>query len=450
MRIRNLLAGMLALAAGPATAQEQLPSMTLEQALAIARERNPEYQRFIADRNAAESGVRTGYGAFLPDVTANMRWSGSRNTTVTGTDDFGRSVELPQPVTFLSSFVSQDISASMTLFDGLQNVKQLRAARYDVDAADGGLRAAGVRVDAEVMRRFYDALRTELLIAVEEQLLESAQDRLSANERLFRVGSTDQVDVLGAQVDVARQEQALERAHGDAGKARLRVLQQLGVLDESLDFEPVGSLPQPFDPSIFDAESLVARAFDLSPTLSQADAQAAAARQRAGAARGRWLPTVSISGGYRRSLQEQDYSAFGQFNPKDYGFNFGIGISLPIFNGFQTSDAVTQADVASTRAEETYRETRLAVEQGVRSAYIDLQNAYQSLVIQRRATELAVQRMELAREQFRLGSATMTFTQLQTIIEQAANQERALVDAEYQFAVALVGLEEQVGEPVVQ
>ena len=77
---------------------------------------------------------------------------------------------------------------------------------------------------------------------------------------------------------------------------------------------------------------------------------------------------------------------------------------------------------------------------------IDLENAHQGLQIQRRATSLSRQRVELERERFRLGS--ITFTNLQQIIDQAAVQERALVNAEYAFAVALVTLEEQVGEPV--
>ena len=337
----------------------------------------------------------------------------------------------------------------MTLFDGLRNVKQLRAARYDLDAADEGVRGVGILVDAEVKTRFYQAIRRQRLIAVEQDLLASAQDRLSANERLFRVGSTDQVDVLGAQVDVARQEQALEQARGEAGIARLAVLQQLGILDESLDFESVGSLAEPFDPSALDAEQLVGRSLEISPTVTQADAQAAAASQRAGAQRGQWLPTVSLQGGYSRSLQEQGYSAFGQLNPRNYTFGFGVNFSFPIFSGFQRSDDIAQADATARRAEETYRERTLQVEQEVRAALIRLRSAYDGLLIQRRATDLSRRQVELARQQFRIGSASMPFISLQQINASAAIDERALVDAEYNFAIALVNLEERVGEPIV-
>ena len=123
-------------------------------------------------------------------------------------------------------------------------------------------------------------------------------------------------------------------------------------------------------------------------------------------------------------------------------------MSLPIFSGFQTFERVARADGEVRRADEQLRLTMLQVEQGVRSALIDVQSASESLRIQQRSTGLARRRLELAREQFRLGS--IQFTNLQQIIADAANQERALVNAEYRFANAVVNLEEQVGESVAR
>ena len=445
MKTRILACGLLLAGTGQLLGQE-VPSMTLNDALEMARRRNPQYQQSKIDVNLAGAGLRTGYGQFLPTLNANLGWTGRRSTTVTGTDDFGRSVELPQSVTFQSSTATQGLSGSVTLFDGLRNVRGLRAAQSDLSAADEGLRSTGIAVDAEVQRRFYDVVWRQRLIEVEEQLLASAREQLDANERLFRVGSTDQVDILGAQVNVASQEQQLDQANGDATKARLRVLEQLGVLDEFLDFNPVGSFPEAFDPGLLVGGELVTRAFEVSPLLKQGDARVSAARHRASAARGERLPTISVNGGYNRGLQEDDYGALWNLNPRNFGFNFGVNVSLPIFSGFQRFESVARADGEVRRADEQLRLTMLQVEQGVRSALIDLQSASENLRIQQRSTALARQRLELAREQFRLGS--ILFTNLQQIIADAANRERALVNAEYSFAIAVVNLEEQVGESV--
>jgi outer membrane protein len=193
---------------------------------------------------------------------------------------------------------------------------------------------------------------------------------------------------------------------------------------------------------------LVARAFEVNPLLKQSDAQVSAARHRASAARGERLPTISVNGGYNRGLQENDYGALWNLNPRNFGFNFGVNVSLPIFSGFQTFEDVARADGEARRADEQLRLTMLQVEQGVRSALIDVQSASEGLRIQQRSTALARQRFELAREQFRMGS--IQFTNLQQIIADAANQERALVNTRYNFANAVVNLEEQVGESVAR
>jgi outer membrane protein TolC len=260
MKTQILFGALLLGATAVAHAQGSLPSLTLTEALDIARERNPTYRRARNEIDVAAAGVRAGWGAFMPNLDAGMSWSGNSRTQVTGQDDFGRTVALDNPVTFQSSSVSQSVSGSLVLFDGLSNINSLRAARQDVTAAHAGVRSQGLQVDADVAQRFYGAIRAARLINVEHELLESARETLAANERLFRVAARDQVDVLGAQLEVARQEQNLERQQGEARKARLEVLQFLGILDEVLDFEPVGTFPVVFDPLSLDAGQHVAAA----------------------------------------------------------------------------------------------------------------------------------------------------------------------------------------------
>jgi outer membrane protein len=242
---------------------------------------------------------------------------------------------------------------------------------------------------------------------------------------------------------------ALERQRAAAKQARLQVLESVGVLGDVLDFTPEGTFPEVFDPSTLDPTDLVRRASAIHPLISQRDMQVSSTSKSASAARGSWLPTVDMNGSYSRGSNQQGFGALGDFNPRDdNGYRFQVGLSWPIFNGFQRQQQIGQADVAYRQAEEDAREARLRVEQQVRAALIDLETAYDALLTQRRSTELSRQRVDLAREQYLIGSSGMTFTNLQQIIDANAREERALVDAEYQFATALVGLELQVGERV--
>ncbi len=436
------LAVFLLAATGPAAAQEVPSVLTLDEALELARTRNPSYLRSLAQADAAGSGVRAGFGAFLPNLNANVGWSGSRNTTAIGEDDFGRPIVGDSTLTFRSSSASQGLSSSMTVFDGLQNLNNYRASKASADAAYAGVDEQAAAVDAEVTRRFYAAVQAERLIQVEELLLDVSRRQQDATERLFRVAARDEIDVLGAQVQVAQQEQALEQARGDGRRALLQLAEAIG-LDEGRGFDVDGELPAPFDPTEIDPDSLVAMAFRNSPTLAGARAEAARASFAEGAAKGRYWPSVTASASFNRSENSQNFNSFFDLNPENRGLGFGLNIQIPIFSRFQTRDAVAQAVVQSTIADENLREAELRLERGVREAHIALETAYRRLMLAQRSVELSQRRLAMAQEQYQLG--TIGFTDFQQIVTQSSQDARALINAELEFARSLVTLEEQLG-----
>lgn len=440
-----LVGGILLLPGRPVAAQDGPAPLTLAEALEIARERSPEYRKALNTLDAAGVQARTGWGAFLPNLTASLSFSGNSATRVTGEDDFGRPVDLPDPVDFQSSAASQSIAASMTLFDGFQNIRNARAAARGHDAAEAAVAAAAAQVEASVSRAFYAALREQNLIALEEQLLASARQQLEATERRFRVAGANQTDVLGAQVTVAQREQSLARQQGAAAKAVLELRTVMG-LSEEIDLEPVGEPPAVFDPASLEAAALVARALAVNPQVARLEASAAAAAAQAGAAQGTRWPTITGDVRFSRSVSLQSFEAIGEFNPRNRSLGFGISMNVPLFTRFQTSARVAQAEAQRDNAEEDLRAGTLRLETDVRSALIDLQNAYRSVQLADRSADLARQRLNLAQQRYQLGA--MQYTELQLVIDQTAQAERSAVEARYEFARALVTLEERVGEPV--
>ncbi len=441
--------GVLLLVGAPAAVgQEPAPvpaRLTLEDAIAIARERNPEYRQAVNTARAQGAQVRAGWGAFLPTASVDMSFFGSDSRTVTGQDDFGRPVELPQAIDFKGSSSSQSVSTSLTVFDGLANLSSLRAARASRDAAEAVRWSTRDRLDAETTRRFYDALRSEQLIALEERLLASAREQRDNTQRLFRVASATQEDVLGAEADVAGAELQLDRARGDAAKSILGLREYLGIT-EPIAFVAVGELPPVWDPSVLQVDSLVADALAAHPRLRQLDAAADAAHLRASAARGSRWPSIQVGVSYSRSTNLASYEALFDFAPKNRTFRFNLSLSYPLFTGFRTSARVAQADADARNAEESLRAGRLQVERDARAALIDVQNARRALALAERASDLSNQRLELARERYAIGA--ITFANLQLLIDRAAQEERQLITARYGFIAATVTLEERLGREV--
>jgi outer membrane protein TolC len=107
---------------------------------------------------------------------------------------------------------------------------------------------------------------------------------------------------------------------------------------------------------------------------------------------------------------------------------------------------VSQATAEALNAEESLRAGKLAREREVRSALIDLQNAYRGVALAERAAELSNERLRLSRERYAIGA--ISFADLQILINRAAQEERQVINARYAFAASAVTLNERVGRPV--
>ena len=443
-----LAAALLALAA-PAAAQ-QAPAaarpLSLAEAIGVARENNPDYLKRRSDVAAAEADRRQALGAFLPVVSLDLRTNGYNSRTYTAFDPLGRPLAEDSAVVTERSSMTQSLSlGQLTLFDGGGRRREYRAARASEDAAQAAVAAEELRLAGEVARRYWKAVQQDRLIALEERLLDSAKESLEATRRLLRVAVRTPVDVLGAEVKVAEQEQALEKARGERRKAELDLRQQMGLLGS----EPLALTDAPpavFDASALDAEALVAGALAGSPRMARVEAALAAADQRVGAARaGRW-PTLSANLGVSRDQSFTGYRGLYETNPRNQSLGFGFNLQLPLFNQFRTSNQIAQARARRLGAEVDARAERLAVERDVRAALIDLQNAHRAVQGAERTVGLARERLELARQQYQLGS--LSFSELQDAVEGAARAERDALGTRFDFAAALATLEEKAGGPV--
>jgi outer membrane protein len=419
--------------------QQQL---SIDDAVKLARTNNPAFQKALNDVEVAEADVRQRWGGFLPSVSADMRFSGFTSSRVTGENDYGEPVRLPQAVDIKGSSAQQGIGLSMTLFDGGGVLRELSAARAQVAASNARIQSEALRLQGEVTRQYYRAIRAARLIDVEKQLLVSARERLARTEQLLRVAGSSPVDVLGAKAEVASQEQQVARAEAEAQKELLLLQEMIGVSGD-VAYQLTSDLPTPLDPQALSLADLVQRAVSAAPEVVAAQANSKAADQQAAAARARRFPSISANAGYGRSMSLSSYDALFEMNPQNRAFNFGLTASVPLFNGFQTSAAVVRADATRDDARHDQRQVVLRAERQVRTAYIDVTNAHTLLELAERKAALSRERLELAQEQYRNGA--MSFAELQIVIDRTASAEREVVDARAQYASNISVLEQYTG-----
>ena len=425
---------------------QQIPQqLSLEEAQRLASLHNPAFRRAQNDIYVADANVKQSYGRFMPRLSTSLGFSGNASSTLTATDDFGRPIADTRRIETESSSASQGVGLNLNLFDGGANLKNLSAAKAQHIATEASIDQEANRLRAQVSKEYFAALRAEQAIKLEETLLASRKDALERTQKLLSVASSKYVDVLSARVDVASAEQAVDNARGSAEKSKLQLKQTMG-LEGPATFALTSEPPAIFDPARLDVEALVRLASVGAPSVRLAEARLRAADKQSSAARAGRLPQINTRLNYGRSTQARGYDAFGEFNPPNRSLNFGLDISLPLFSQFQTSYQIANADAAEIDARETLRQEKLAVESEVRAAVIDLNNAYRTARLAEQKAELSGERLAAAQEEYRIGS--VSFFQLQQYADQAAQADRQMLDARFQFANAVVALEERIGKPL--
>ncbi len=440
------LGALPAAAQTPAAARGLLPdTLTFDAALELARANSPDYRRALADVDAASAAERAGLAAFLPQLDASVSLGGSQNRQITGTNDYGETIRRDDPVTYTSSSTSQRVGLGVTLFQGGARFAELSAARDDRSAAVADARTALARVRGDVAMAYWQALYDRGQAALEARLLAGARERLDATRRLLEVGARDPLDVLGARADLAREAQEAARARGQFAKDRLALAEAMGVGGPGDFALPDAALPV-FDPDALDGESLVREALSANPELTALRARTEAAGARVADARAARWPTLRASADYVRSQGANDYSALFEPNPLNHGFSFGLSLSVPVFDGFQTGSRIAQAEAGRIVAMEAERARSLQVEHDARATLVDLENEHAGVQLADTSAALARERVEMAQERYRAGG--LGFTELQQVIDQAAQAERSALAARMAFAQALVRLERLVARPL--
>lgn len=485
----------LPLLAPPLYGQEpEAPAtLTLDQAIALARQRNPDFRITSNDERNADWNLRQSYAAFLPTARA----SSYAQYVAPGTPNFGgvltaQDIGISRTPPYYSS--GYNISLGLQLSGAtFFRIAQQRAAHT---ATEARIDAAAFTLASDVTRQYLAALRAQDNAALARSQLQTAQENLKLSQARVDVGAATRLDVTQSEVAEGRAEVALLQAENDRQTQTLQLLQQIGVQTDH-DIQLTSTF-QVFEPT-WTVNDLVSQALQSHPQMESARAAEAANRAAARAAKTSYLPTLSLSGswsGFARQVGDDNYllkqarnSAENSVSnceytnaiiaglttplpgyPKDcsqyaytdqlgqqvlaanrvFPFNFttspptfAVQVSLPIFDGFSREQQVEAASVAADNAREQRRATELNIRTQVATSLLALKTSYKSVAIEERNVAAAKEQLELAQERYRLGAGSIIeLTQAQ---ENRVQADQAHLAALYSFHENLAALEAAVG-----
>jgi outer membrane protein TolC len=421
--------------------------LTLEEALRRAEAENPRYRQSVNELSLSRIDRSDAWLSLLPTphisaFSTSMSW----NLQTVAQNIFGEFEENPNRRMIQSSSSAQRFG--VTLFFDFRNVVNLWQQALEMTVREATVITEQGALQAEVTAAFLTAQEREGQLAVEDWLVQQAEQALEVTRRLYALARRDRLDVLAAEIELADREHQRERAQSDAEAAHLALRHRMGAAD----WTRFALAPIPFkeiDLASLNEETLVQEALIRSPRVRQALVQQARAERGIASHRARWLPTVSVSMNTARQAFERDGGgAFFQPDPGgDWSRNFVFQFNLPdLGQGLRIRNDLNRARVGLQQQAETVRQVQLDVEQEVRSLLRDLRQGERDLALEKRRADLADERLALQGEVYGMGRGS--FLELQNALQQAAAARRTILQTQYTLERTRLGLERVLGRPL--
>jgi outer membrane protein len=419
-------------AASASTAQAEAAqparAVTLEQAVALAHESSPQVVSATGAISSAQAAERSARGAYLPSLSVNA------GTSLAGSSTIGTPAE-GTTVGGTSDAYSAGLSASWDVYTGGRRGAERTAAQAETRAAQAGLTTQRANVSLEVERAFYEVLRTEDLAAVAQSRIQRAEEGVAAAQQRLQLGSATRSDLLRAQLELNTARGDLLQARTERDAAQLALGRLIGADDAVTATRGAESQIE----AIGDAEAaaLLASIQGDAPAVLAARAQTESAAAGVDAARSQYLPSISVSSGY--GWQNQDPA----FDQSRTSWSLGVGVSYPLFNGYQREESVVRARAQQAAAQATLADAVRGVRTDAARALGQLRLAQERIELAEQAAATAQEDLRVQRERYRLGSTTIL--DLLTSQEALVQGETDVVSARYDYQVARAELQALAG-----
>jgi outer membrane protein len=458
------------------TAQDK--KWTLKECVEYALENNISIKSSELDLQNATVNKKDAIGAFLPNINASAShsWNIGLNQNIT--------TGLLQNQT--TQFTSAGLNVGVDIYNGLRNQLQLRKSNLSIIATQYQLTKMKDDMSLNVANAFLQILFNKENLKVQKQQKEFNLTQLSRTEDLVEAGVVPRGDLLDIKATVASDYQRVIAAENALLISKLS-LAQLLRLDDFKNFDIDESQIPALSESILleTSESIAEKAKETRVELKIAQSSVELAKKDISIAKAAYQPTLSgfysfntraaysdrivgfqpnaanptsvigfVDGTNQQVLQPNFSPILGgpqnlmdQFS-NNKGQNFGVQLSVPIFNGFAVRNNVERSKIALDRAKINLEQQELDMERNVYTAYTDANAAKESFEAAKTTLEARTLSHNYAKERYEVGLMNVfDFNQAQTLL---VNAQSEVLRTKYDYLFRIKILEFYFGIPLIE
>lgn len=318
-----------------------------------ARQRKQDYQKAVTD--------------FLPSVAGGVQ----------GQYAWGRNID-PETNTYnhVTTFNNYyQLYASLNVFDGFATINAFKQAKLARAYSTTAMQKVRDDKAIDVMQKFVDAAYAEASIQIASDKLAESKRLLGKMQRLYELGEKGRPDVVQMESQVAEDEYNLTHQKHVAQQSLLTLKSAMNFpVEEELRLVTNGKQVNESFP--INHETVYRRFLNASPDVKSAEYEVEKARYDYKIAKGRLLPSLSLSGGistnfYRNLSQGGQYEGFASQFRNNRGEYLALTLSIPIYDNVawhSVKKARNDWQLAQVNLEETKRKLHDHIAQAVMDA----------------------------------------------------------------------------------
>ena len=396
MKKITIIAALLGLIIS-ASAQEG-KKWTLRECVEYALENNISVKQSELDLENAKLNKMDAIGNLLPTLNGNASYTTNTGASINPTTNQFENE------TF-SSFTT-GASSSLTLFDGLRNIRQLQRAKLSRLASQYQLEKMESDIALAVANSYLQVLLNKANLEAIKSQNEVSQEQLERTQNLVDAGTLPQGDLLEIKATIANEIQQIVVAENNI-QISLISLAQLLLIEDYETFQIVDEGYEVISTEIADLapQEIIRNAQSSRPEVKIAEKNVELAEKDVEIARGSYYPTLSAFFNYNTRYSDNDFlnRNFTDQLWQNDGLGYGFRLNVPIFNGLSVRTNVKRNKINLQRTEYQLEQAKLDLESNVYQAYVDAKGAAKSYEAALSALESQELAFEYATDRYEVG-----------------------------------------------
>lgn len=348
-------------------ASAQTKTWELDSCMAYAVEHATDVKREVVNARQRKQDYQKAVTDFLPSVAGGVQ----------GQYAWGRNID-PETNTYnhVTTFNNYyQLYASLNVFDGFATINAFKQAKLARAYSTTAMQKVRDDKTIDVMQKFVDAAYAEASIQIASDKLAESKRLLGKMQRLYELGEKGRPDVVQMESQVAEDEYNLTHQKHVAQQCLLTLKSAMNFpVEEELRLVTNGKQVNESFP--INHETVYQNFLNASPDVKSAEYEVEKARYDYKIAKGRLLPSLSLSGGistnfYRNLSQGGQYESFASQFRNNRGEYLALTLSIPIYNNVawhNVKKARNDWQLALVNLEETKRKLHDNIAQAMMDA----------------------------------------------------------------------------------